>query len=80
MLAATDLQAILPGPNSTLIEEESDVAHCPLCLTPGLLSDRECKGCGVPFEDDTFACASCFVLVGAEAHHCPACGAPLGGS
>lgn len=59
---------------TTLVPLVQDVAYCPLCMTPGFLSDTSCLKCGVSFVEDLVSCARCSALAGAEAASCPSCG------
>ena len=76
MLAAPDSRAILPYPNAAF-PMHWEVAHCPLCFTPGLLSDRTCRGCGISFEEDVVSCGNCLALTAREARVCPSCSSTL---
>ena len=75
-MAATPETLMAPTAATTTLAAR-DIAHCPLCLTPGLSTDQACRGCGVGFEDGAMACASCFEMVEAAAPVCPRCGADL---
>lgn len=78
-MASLESQAIVPATNFPTDLQSEDLAHCPLCLTPGQVTDTSCHGCGVSFEENLVVCAQCYQPVEAEAAVCPMCTAPLQG-